>query len=183
MSSIDKKYFKKRVTLLIDSREQKNQHIIAFLDAYGIMHETKKLDYADYSFSIDGRDFSNSCVVERKANIDELYGNVTHDRERIEKELDTISKNTQQCTLLIENCDSWNELRAYKVPEEKMISENRKVDNIGATVHSTLQAWQCGNRYGFHVDFVKDPKATASKILEIFFWYYHNFKLLTAPRK
>lgn len=172
----------KRVTILTDSREQKNDHIIIGLDDLSVMHETQKLDYGDYSFAIDGKDFSRSCVVERKADVDELYGNVTHDRERIEKELDTISKNAQHCVLLIENCSSWEDLKNYKVPEEKM-TENRKVEKVGATVYSTLQAWHCGNRYNFKVDFVGDTSKSAAKILEIFYWYYHNYKLLTAPRR
>ena len=103
-SENEKKDFMKKVTILIDTREQKNSHIITIFDNLGIMHESRKLDYGDYSFAVEGRDFSRSCVIERKANIDELYGNLTHDRERIEKEFDTISKNANQCTLLLENC-------------------------------------------------------------------------------
>lgn len=181
-SKNDKSIFMKKVTILIDSREQKNEHIISAFDQMSVMHETKKLDYGDYSFIIDGKDFSRSCVVERKANIDELYGNVTHDRGRIEKEFDAISKNSQHCVLLVENCESWDHLKAYKVPKEQM-TENRKVENIGATVYVTLQAWRCGNRYRFNVDFVEDNTKSAEKLLEIFYWFYHNFKLLTAPRR
>ena len=179
----EKKEFMKKVSFIIDTREQKNKHIIDILDSLGIMHETRKLDYGDYSFQIEGKDFSRSCVVERKASIDELYGNFTGDRERIEKEFDTISKNAQQCTLLLENCSGWEHLKGYEIPEHSAQNQGRKVRNIGATVYSTLQSWRCGNRYSFGVEFVPNQSRTALKIIEIFFWYYHNYKKQTAPRK
>jgi len=92
LSSVaEKKLFMKTVCIITDTREQKNGHITGVFDSDGIMHEERKLDYGDYSFSIDGHDFSGMCVIERKANPDEIYGNITSDRERIEKELDIIS--------------------------------------------------------------------------------------------
>lgn len=183
MSSIsEKKDFMKKVNIIIDTREQKNTHIVTVLDEMGIMHESKKLDYGDYSFQIDGKDFCGICVVERKANVNEIYGNVSSDRERIEKELDTASKNANQLTFLIENVQDWNALKSFSLPEKDM-DKGRKVKNIGETCYSTLQAWKCGNRYDFNVEFVPDITKTAVKIVEIFYWYYHNYKKLTAPRK
>lgn len=183
MSSVsEKKDFMKKVNIIIDTREQKNAHIVAVLDEIGIMHESKKLDYGDYSFQIDGKDFSGICVVERKANVNEIYGNVSSDRERIEKELDTASKNANQLTFLIENVQDWNALKSFSLPEKDM-DKGRKVKNIGETCYSTLQAWKCGNRYDFNVEFVPDIIKTAVKIVEIFYWYYHNYKKLTAPRR
>lgn len=184
MSSKDeKKEFMKKVTILIDTREQKNSHITEVLSNLGIMFKTQKLDYGDYSFTVDGKDFSRSCVIERKANINEVYGNVTSDRERIEKELDTISRNAQQCTFLLENCSGWENLKGFEIPELTADKEGRKVRNIGATVYNTLQSWKCGNRYNFNVEFMPVLSKSALKILELFFWYYRNYKKQTAPRK
>lgn len=182
MSSVsEKKNFMKKVNIIIDTREQKNSHIVTALDEMGVMHEPKKLDYGDYSFTIDGRDFSGVCVVERKANLNEVYSNVSSDRERIEKELDTASKNANQLTFLIENVPSWDKLKALTLSDKEM-QNGRKVKNIGATCYNTLQAWKCGNRYNFTVEFVPDTIDTAKKILEIFYWYYHNYKKFTASR-
>lgn len=178
----EKQAFMKQVTILIDTREQQNQHIIQTLDKYGVQHMNKKLDYGDYSFVVGDVDFENVCVIERKGCIDELYGNCTGDRERIEKELDTISKNAKQCVLLFENCASWDFLKSYMVPDEDMQKQNRKVQNIGATVYSALQAWQTGNRFNFRVEFNADLTKSALKMLEIFYWYYHNYKKAVAPR-
>ena len=156
MSSVsEKKDFMKKVNIIIDTREQKNSHILTVLDEMGIMHESKKLDYGDYSFQIDGKDFSGACVVERKANVNEIYGNVSSDRERIEKELDTASKNANQLTFLIENVQDWNALKAFSLPEIDM-DKGRKVKNIGETCYSTLQAWKCGTRYDFSDELVPE---------------------------
>lgn len=184
MSSEDeKKEFMKRVTVLVDSREQKNEHITFVLKQLGVMLEVRKLDYGDYSFAVEGRDFSHSCVIERKAKIDELYGNFTHDRERIEKEFDTMSRNTVQCTLLLEGCKGWEHLKEFGISADGAARQRRKVRNIGATVYSTLQAWRCGNRYSFDVEFIPDEKKTALKMLELFFWFWYNFRKQTAPRR
>ena len=182
-SKDEKKDFVKKIKILIDSREQKNDHITAALSQLGIMFETQKLDYGDYSFTAEGKDFSHSCVIERKGKIDELYGNVTTDRERIEKELDTINRNAVQCTLLLEGCKGWDHLKTFEISADGAQRQGRKVRNIGATVYSTLQSWRCGNRYRFYVEFVWEREKSALKILELFFWYWHNYKQQTAPRR
>lgn len=183
MSKDEKKEFMKKVTVLIDTREQRNEHITAVLSQFGIMVENRKLDYGDYSFTAEGKDFSHSCVIERKAKIDELYGNFTTDRDRIEKELDTISRNAVQCTLLLEGCKSWEHLKEFEISAVGAENQGRKVRNIGETVYSTLQSWRCGNRYSFDVEFVWERKNSALKILELFYWFWHNYKKQTAPRK
>lgn len=184
MSSKDeKKDFLKKVTILIDTREQKNEHITNILSQLGVMFEVKKLDYGDYSFLAEGKDFSHSCVIERKAKIDELYGNVTTDRERIEKELDTISRNAVQCTLLLEGCKDWDYLKTFEISAAGADKLSRKVKNIGATVYASLQSWRCGNRYSFDVEFVSNENDSAIKMLELFFWFWHNYKKQTAPRR
>lgn len=182
MSADEKKDFMKKVTILIDTREQKNEHITGVLKALGVMVESRKLDYGDYSFTAEGKDFSHSCVIERKAKIDELYGNVTNDRERIEKELDTISRNAVQCTLLLEGCKGWEHLKEFQLSEVGAEKQGRKVRNIGATVYGTLQSWRCGNRYRFDVEFMPDEKKSALKMLELFYYFWHNYKQQTAPR-
>jgi hypothetical protein len=141
----------------------------------------RKLDYGDYSFRTAERDFSMSCVVERKANVDELYGNIMHDRGRIEKELYAASRLAKSVTILIENCAEWDELKEYTLPQWKQY-EGRKVHDIGKYVYATLQAWKCGNRYDFDVAF-SQALDTADIMLEKFYYYWHNYKELTAARR
>lgn len=179
----DKKTFLKNVTILIDTREQKISHITKALDDLEVKYERRKLDYGDYSFIVGGKDFSGSCVIERKADIDEVYGNIMSDRARIEKELDCISRNAAQCIFLIENCGGWAYLKNFSLPDEQVKRQGRKIKGIGAFVYHTLQSWRCGNRYNFQVEFIPTKNLTAAKILELFYYYYHNYKRSIAPRK
>lgn len=176
-----RKDFIKAVTVLIDTREQKNKHVTKRLDELGVPYEVRKLDYGDYSFRTAERDFSMSCVVERKANVDELYGNIMHDRGRIEKELYAASRLAKSVTILIENCAEWDELKEYTLSQWKQY-EGRKVHDIGKYVYATLQAWKCGNRYDFDVAF-SQALDTADIMLEKFYYYWHNYKELTAARR
>lgn len=181
--AIDKKTFLRGVTVICDTREQKNEHITKALAEMGIMTETRKLDYGDYSFSCEGRDFSMSCVVERKANVDEIYNNVINERGRIEKEMYAASQCAKQMTLIIEGIGSWEQLKNYRVPTWQMKAcPQRKKEDIGALVYATLKSWQVGNRYRFNVEFVDDNSKTASKMLEIFYYYWRSYKEMTGGR-
>ena len=187
-----KKEFLRAVTVVVDTREQKNAHILQALNELGILVEQRKLDYCDYSFKAEGRDFTMSCVIERKANVEELYTNVSqgwkdmrkNDESRIEKELEAAFALSRSCTMLIENTSSWEELRRYEVSEQQMINNpKRKIKNIGTYVYASLKSWCGNNRYNFNVEFVPDPRQTAAKMLEIFYYYWHNYKKLTAARR
>ncbi len=187
---IDKKTFLKTVTILYDTREQKNQHILTALGALGVPCEERKLDYGDYSFTSDSRDgsrlldFSLSCVIERKANVDELYNNIMSDRGRLEKELYAASQCAKQLTMIVENIGGWEELRSYGVPAWQMKANPQRVkEDIGVPVYSTLKSWQSGNRYRFSVEFVPDKAQTAAKMLEIFYYYWRTYKEMTGVRK
>lgn len=184
MSQKEKQDFMKKVTVLIDTREQVNQHITAKLDEYGIPYESRKLDYGDYSFIADGSDFSKSCVIERKANVDEIYNNVVQDRGRIEKEMYAASNQAKELIMILENIGSWDELKAFKVPDWQMQRDSqRKVTDIGKVVYATLRSWTRGNRYKFSVEFSADKNMTAAKMLELFYYFWHNYKEQTAARR
>lgn len=177
----EKERFMKQVVILCDTREKRNKHILDLLDTYNIQHESRKLDYGDYSFKIDDRDFSLSCIVERKANINELWGNVTKDRERFEKELSTAHSLSNSFSMIIEGVQDWNTLKKYTVSDIEMFLRGRKVQNIGEYVHNTLKSWSSANRYNFEVIFVPDARFTALQIVSIFYWYYHNYKSMVSP--
>jgi hypothetical protein len=179
----DKKTFLKKVTVLVDTREQKNQHILSALDKLHVKYQAIKLDYGDYSFCVDGKDFSLSCVAERKGSVDEFYSNITLDRDRIEKEFYAANSMGTDFTLLVEGCESLDALRTVEVPDWELERLRRKEKEIGKICYSTIYSWMCGNRYSFHPVFVSEKPQTAPKLLEIFYWYWHNYKRLTASRR
>lgn len=96
--------------IIVDTREQKTEHITSYFDKANIDYIIKKLDYGDYSFYIPANEslsiprdmyFDKEIIVERKASLEELSGNlVASDRARFEKELSLAPKNK---VLLVEN--------------------------------------------------------------------------------
>lgn len=82
----------KNLTVICDSREQSNDHIISFFNKKGIKYKTMKLDYGDYSIMIPQgsfknqiRDiyFTNDIVLERKFCIDEMAMNLKDKKTNI----------------------------------------------------------------------------------------------------
>lgn len=178
-----KEKFLKEVVILYDTREQENTHILQWLDEYNIKYERRKLDIGDYSFLAEGKDFSQSCVIERKKDIDELYGSTQQGRERVEREFNAGCKTINQFVLLIENCKSWEHLKGFCITDKQLQSQNRKIKEIGKHCYHTLRSWECGNRYNFRTLFVKDNKDTAKVMLEQFYYYWRNYKELTKNRR
>lgn len=95
--------------ILVDTREQKNDHILSWLDKKGIKYRKQKLDQGDYSFYIPknielniDRDiyFDKDICIERKNSVDELINNFAQSRERIENEF---LRNKGKMILLIED--------------------------------------------------------------------------------
>lgn len=180
MSTDEKRKFLKNVTVLYDSREKKNDHILNQLEDMEIPAVEKKLDYGDYSFVLGDRDFRQSCVVERKANINELYSNITTGRNTFEKEILAGSVLANSFTLFLENCEDEEGLRSYVVPDWAMLmSPQRKVSAIGKVCYATVKSWE--QRYGLRVKYVPDPSLSAVKMLELFYNYWHSYHKLIAP--
>ena len=108
------KAIKNNITILVDTREQRNQHILDFFDKNNIKHARHKLDYGDYSCmipanTIEGQAndiyFDRDIIIERKASIDELASNFKEDGVRIKTELAHINKYNIRSYLLIEDAE------------------------------------------------------------------------------
>ena len=91
----------KNLTILVDSREKSNKHIIEWFKAKEVSYKVQKLDFGDYSAmlpkgSIKGIDrdiyFTTSVCIERKANIDEMAMNLKDKAIRLKNELLSFNK-------------------------------------------------------------------------------------------
>ena len=108
----------KSLTVLIDTREKKNEHIKKYLSGQGINYKSKKLDFGDYSLMLPEntelgimRDiyFNNDGIaIERKSSLEELSGNMTKERARFENEL--IRGSNSKMILLIEEGAGWQKI-------------------------------------------------------------------------
>jgi len=84
--------------ILVDTREQKNEHITSYFNQNFIPYRLQKLDYGDYTIIDDSNEFIPICI-ERKSSIDELAGNFTSGRDRFNEEFRRAIIN--YCTILL----------------------------------------------------------------------------------
>lgn len=151
-----------------------------------VTHRERALQIGDYSFEYDGINFELACSIERKANIDELYGNLMENEKgvnRLEKEFELASKISNEFILLIENCKSEEHLEGYVLPLKDIVNTKRVVREIGKPCFDRLSSWELNNRYRFKVKYVANKEQTAKRMLNIFYHYCRNFKKLKANRK
>lgn len=137
--------------ILVDTREQKNQHILRRLDELKIPHRSEKLDYGDYSFEWNGVSYKDKVVIERKGSLDEIIGNLTKNRERFRKEFER-SKGCK-VILMVESSLEQLENEAYR---SRMSSKDLK---------RFLETWT--NKFQLKLVFIDKDKA-CDYILEHF---------------
>lgn len=94
-----KKLLKENFKILFDTREQVNDHILAYFDKQKVPYKRQKIDEGDYTAIITAspemgipRDLYFKVGVERKNSVDELAGNLaettdSRDDIRLEREL------------------------------------------------------------------------------------------------
>lgn len=120
----DAKRLLKQMVILVDSREKRNGHISDYFEKNGIAYQKTKLDYGDYSFMIPasaaGEDiyFHRDCVVERKASLEELSGNLAQERERFEKEFLKAGNDGAKIYLMVEPPGGYSDIIGHKYRTE-----------------------------------------------------------------
>ena len=128
----------KSLVVLVDSREKKNDHILSYFTKQGVAYQKTKLDYGDYSFYIPaaaaGEDiyFHRDIVIERKASLEELSGNLAQERERFEKEF----------LLMVEEPGGYSSVIAHKY----------RTEMNPAAYMASLKTWE--HRFGTNVQFI-----------------------------
>lgn len=104
------------IVILVDTREQKYQHVTDGFKNLNVKWRREKLDQGDYSACIESNEqteaiigerdwyYDKSVVVERKASIDEMAGNFKEpDRTRLAKELVTLKANNIKLLFFVED--------------------------------------------------------------------------------
>ena len=156
------------MVILVDTREKVNDHILEYFDKKNITYKKKALDYGDYSFMIPANEklsiprdlyFMNKVVVERKASLEEISGNLTNGRDRFEKELCLAAK---EKVLLIENA-------SYEdVAKGNYNTQYNKKSFLGS-LHSF---WF---KYNTPIMFMPDNSYSALFIKKYFEYYLKNY--------
>lgn len=107
----------KSMKIIVDTREKKNSHIISTLDARRCPYSAHKLDYGDYTCTYDTSEksgilFADKVVIERKANLDELAGNITKERARFDREFQRAGAAGAKVFLMVEG-GSYDDIRRH----------------------------------------------------------------------
>lgn len=107
----------KSMRIVIDTREKKNAHITAALQARKCLYSAHKLDYGDYTCEYDtaeksGIIFADRVVIERKASLDELAGNITKERARFDREFQRAKAAGAKVFLMIEG-GSYDDIKKH----------------------------------------------------------------------
>ena len=150
--------------MLVDSREQKWDHVKDWCDQKNISYKIKKLDNCDYSFYLPAAPelnierelrFDKEIAIERKASLDELAGNLTEHRTRFEEEMATFKGKKY---LLVENA-------TYdKIVNEKYRSQY-KANSYLATLHAF------NHRYNLEIVLMPDNKHSGLWIYSTFMYW------------
>lgn len=160
----------KSINIIIDTREQDNNHIVKWLTEKKIPYRTQKIESGDYSFFLPAapelgivRDlyFTDKISVERKGGLVELSGNFTNDRLRIESEF---IRKKGKMLLLIEDAEYTDILKHNYRTEYKP-------ESFLATLHSFSE------RYDIPFTFMKDKKYSGQFIYYTFYYFLRNFLL------
>lgn len=154
------------MVILVDGREKqgKNDHILEWFDKKKVPYEKKALDKGDYSFYLPANEslhipcslyFDKEIVIERKANLNEISGNLTTSRDRFEHELSLAPKHK---VLLIENANFSD------IVEGKYDTDY----NRQSFMASLFTFW---HRYDIPVFFMPDKKYSGL-FIKMYFTYY-----------
>ena len=134
--------------MLIKSRDKKNSHILEYFKKQGIAYQVSKLEYGDYSFMIPataaGEDiyFHRDIVIERKASLEELSGNLAQERERFEKEFLKAGNDGCKVYLMVEAPGGYSDI----------IGHRYRTEMAPSAFAASLKTWE--HRFGANVQFI-----------------------------
>ena len=111
--------------IIIDTREKKFSHITEYFQANGVRTYSHGLEVGDYTLALD-----RSVVVDRKAGLQEVYGNLIQQHDRFRRELERAIFLDMRLVFLI---------------EEPSIM---KIKNGADWRNPRKQIWEKGGRHG-----------------------------------
>lgn len=153
--------------ILIDTREQKNDHIKQWFMDNCIQYEKRKLDSGDYSFYIPKNeelnvekdyDFRDKIAVERKNSVNEIVGNFAKDKDRLEREF---IRHDGKMILMIEDVNFY----------QKLCNGNYRSSMVPASARGIFHTLV--DRYDIQTYFVRKDMA-GEFIYNCFYYYLRN---------
>lgn len=167
ISTNDLKNIIKQLVILVDTREQKNQHITNYFDKNKIPYRVEKLEFCDYSFLLPPMPeynlitdlyFHHSIAIERKASLEELSGNLSRGRETFENECMRARHVGCKVYLMIEN----------PLGYAAIMNKQYRTDLTPTSYFATMKTFE--QRYDLNVQFI--PPDSAGYFIVSTFQYY-----------
>lgn len=158
----------KSIIVIVDTREQANDHVLKYFDAKKIPYITQKIESGDYSFYLPAdpelgivRDiyFADKICIERKNSLEELSGTIT-DRDRFESEL--LRAKDRQFILMVEESQGL----------EKIINHKYNTQYNEKSYLATLFSFRF--RYGMDINFI-DKRYAGLFIYQQLYYYLREF--------
>lgn len=156
----------KSITIIIDTRENANDHLVKYFDDKKIPHISRKLDFGDYSCYIPAnpelgimRDTYFDCYIERKNGLVEISGNLTADRDRFENEL--IRSKGSRFILMVEESQGFEKIITHKY--DTQYNEKSFLASL----------FTFGHRYGVDVHFI-DKRYAGIFIYQQLYYFVRN---------
>jgi ERCC4-type nuclease len=153
------------LVILIDTREQRNSHILKYFDFHKIPYKKKKLDYGDYSAYLprnEGlgikRDIYLTAAIERKNSVDELATTI---KERIRFENELIRTLNSPFVLMVEDSEGY----------EKIVMGAYRSQYKAKALLGSLKSFE--TRYGFQTVFIS-PKTAGNYLYYHFYYLFRN---------
>ena len=138
----------KSMIVLVDSREKKNSHILDYFRKQKIAYQVEKLEYGDYSFMIPAEAagsniyFHKDIMIERKASLEELSGNLAQNRKRFEAEFLRAGNDGCKTYLMVEAPGGYSDIIGHKYHTELN----------PAAFAASLKTWE--SRFGTNIQFI-----------------------------
>lgn len=160
----------KSMVIIVDTREQVNQHITQWFDDKKIPYKVEKLEFGDYGFYLPAnpdlgiyRDsyFTNEIAIERKNSLEEISSCFTTTRTAFENEF---IRGNGKVKLLIE-----------KSSYEDIIAHKYKTDYNPVSFLASLHSFS--ERYNIPFTFMKDNKCSGQFIYYTFYYWLRNYLL------
>jgi len=152
-----------KLTIVCDTREQRNEHIVSYLESKNIPNVQRKLDIGDYSAQIDSLSLERDVVIERKHGLDEICGNLTADRDRFEREFLRAKACGTKVFLVIEDA-SWADIYAG----------NYRSKISAKSLVASLMSWQVR----FNITIIFAPHHTVPRMIHEILYYAAREALL-----
>jgi len=160
----------KSMTVIIDSRENVNQHITDYLTNAKVPFKKQKLDAGDYSIFLPANQelkipidiyYTDEIAFERKNSLEEISSNLTSGRQQFESEL--LRNKCNFFTIVIED-------GSY----DRIVKEDYKTQYDKKSFLATLATFKM--RYGIHIEFISKQEIAGHMCRQFYYWLREQLK-------